>query len=98
MIAQESLRLRDSDFSEDAILQCAKQILFKCSGADVRLVMIKLIESHNDLSGLIEIVKSHLDKEKEMFEIGMFLKILDLFDLSDNQTLEIGSPPRTFNF
>ena len=51
--------------------------------------MNKLIESHNDLSGLIEIVNSHFDIEKEMFEIGMFLKISDLFDLSDNQTLEI---------
>ena len=41
MIGQESLRLWDSDFSEDAILQSAKQILFKCGGADAKLVMNK---------------------------------------------------------
>ena len=55
-IAQESLKLRDSDFSEDAILQRAKQILFQRGGADAKLVMNKLIESPNDLSSLIEVV------------------------------------------
>ena len=78
------MKLRDSDFSDDAILHRAKQIMYERGGSDAKLVMSKLIESpRNDLSGLIQVVNGYLDKEKEKFEIDMFVEISDVFDLQD---------------
>ena len=55
-----------------------------------------LIENPKDLSRLIEVVTGYLDKENEKFEIDMFLKIADLFDLADNTILEIAKIVREY--
>ena len=58
--------------------------------------MTILIENPKDLSRLIEVVTGYLDKENEKFEIDMFLKIADLFDLADNTILEIAKIVREY--
>ena len=44
-IAQESIKLRDSGFSDAAILHCARQILFKQGSTDAKLVRTKLLKT-----------------------------------------------------
>ena len=43
-IENESLRLRDSDFSEDSILHRSMQILYKRYGTNARLALKKIVE------------------------------------------------------
>merc|ERR1711994_322150 len=73
-IEHESVRLRDSDFSEDSILHRSMQILYKRYGTNARLALKKIVESEDGLDEL-KVFMDGLDKDHEKLSHEMFLHI-----------------------
>ena len=94
-IRNDSIRLRNSDFSEDAILHRAMQILYQRYGTNARLFMKNIIDNEGALDGLKEVMDG-LIKEHDKMSHEMFLHIADEHILSDNKVLRIAETIRSY--